>query len=148
MENIKKIIDSSDFLSGRDDGYKYYVIPLVFVAILVGIDHIIYPFPEGVSRSYGNKMMSIINFFHNNFSINTLEIIGNILVWIMMIFLYLVALGSWHRFNHILEYLENDQSKLISRDYRIKYFSRAWAILLFSYSSVGIVNAVSNNFRF
>ena len=148
MDKIKEIIDSSDFLSGRDEGYKYYVIPLVLVVILVGIDHIIYPFPEGVSRSYGNKMMSIINFFHNNFSINTLEIIGNIMLWIMLIFLYLVALGSWNRFNAILVYFENDQSKLISRDYRIKYFSRAWALLLFLYSTVAVVNAISNNFRF
>ena len=49
------------------------------------------------------------------------------------IYAYDIALGSWNRFNAILVYFENDQSKLISRDYRIKYFSRAWALILFLY---------------
>ena len=140
MENIKKIIDSSDFLSGRVEGYMYYLIPVVFFIIYFLIDIIIYPFPENVSRSYGFKMMFFINFFQDNFSINTLIIVENIFTWGILILFYPIALGSWNRFNYILEYFENDQSKLISRDYRIKYFSRAWALILFLYSTGGILN--------
>ena len=148
MDKIKEIIDSNDFLSGRDEGYYYYLSPFLFLAVLLFYSYIIETFTEGGHIGPGSQLTYIITFFHDNFSIDTLEIIGNIILWIMIILLYLIALGSWNRFNHILEYFENDQSKLISRDYRIKYFSRAWAILLFSYSSVAIVNAVSNNFRF
>ena len=140
MNNIKKIIESSDFLSGRIEGYMYYLIPIVFFIIMFLIDTIVYPFPENVTRSYGGTMMSLINFFNHNFSINTLVFIDSIIQWIFLILLYPIALGSWNRFNHILEYWKNDQTKLNSVDYRVKYISRTWAILLFFYSSVAILN--------
>ena len=140
MNNIKKIIESSDFLSGRIEGYMYYLIPVVFFIILLLIDHIVYPFPENVTRSYGFKMMSVINFFHHNFSINTLVFIDSIIQWIFLILLYTIALVSWNRFNHILEYVKNDQTKLNSVDTRVKYISRTWALILFLISTLGILN--------
>ena len=112
MDKIKEIIDLSDFLSGRDNGYKYYLSPFLIVILWVGIDHVIYPFPEGLSRSYNFQMMYIINFFHDNFSIDTLEIIGNIMFWITLILFYLIALGSWNRYNYFLEYFKNNREKL------------------------------------
>ena len=134
--NFMKIIKR--FLSGNSKYSSYYIFFILYCIIGSIFERLVTPYPPGATRSSTYKN-AILDFIDNNFSIETIYILENILFFGTFILFYLISIGSWKCAK--LKELETwNKDKITWSFIKATFWLRIFSIALFLISSYAILN--------